>query len=198
VIIHVEPQSRISGHRLHKQGRQRDEGSGPAKLVYDQFLGYTPSLHISTFHSFCARFLRASNANASIIRKASPSMTKTTKATASLRSVAEPFGYRKGDDMVKEAALNYINEQKLHGRYPEDITISQVIPLTTTKTYYQFYQQYELKKTVSFALDFDDLLLKTIEILERNADVRTKWERTVSTIFSSMSSKTPTMSNISS
>ena len=167
--MHVDPQRILAIAFTNKVANEMKDRA--SKLVC-QLLGYTPNLHISTFHSFCARFLRMECK--CINYPEGFTIYDEDDQGKLVKSLAEPLGFRKGDDVVKKA-LKYINEQKLKGRYPEDITISRDTP-DEEKTYYQFYQQYELKKTVSFALDFDDLLLKTIEILERNADVRTKWE----------------------
>lgn len=141
-----------------------------SKLVFD-LLGYTPNLHISTFHSFCARFLRTECH--SIGYPVGFTIYDEDDQQRLVKSLAEPLGYKKGDEMVKKA-LAYIREQKLYGRYPEDITIGKD-SYPDEKECYKFYQQYELKKQLGFALDFDDLLLKTIEILSSDAAIRTKW-----------------------
>jgi DNA helicase-2/ATP-dependent DNA helicase PcrA len=166
--LHVEPGRILAIAFTNKVANEMKDRA--SKLVYD-LLGYTPSLHISTFHSFCARFLRAECK--CIGYPQGFTIYDEDDQNRLIKSVAEQLGYRKGDDMVKKAA-HYINEQKLHGRYPEDITITKE-SYDDEKECYKFYQQYELKKTVGFALDFDDLLLKTIEILEDNADVRNRW-----------------------
>ena len=141
-----------------------------SRLVYD-LLGRMPYLHISTFHSFCARFLRAECAHVDY----PPSFTIYDEDDQQklVKSIAPSLGFKKGDDAVKQA-LSYIRRQKGKGLYPEDINPTNSL-YEQDKISYKFYQQYELKKTLGMAFDFDDLLLQTIKILEESPDVRTKW-----------------------
>ena len=168
--LHVEPSRILAIAFTNKVANEMNDRA--SKLVHE-LLGYTPFLHISTFHSFCARFLRTECK--CIGYPAGFTIYDEDDSSRLVKSIAESLGYRKGDEMVKKAK-HYIDEQKLHGRYPEDITITKD-SYEDEKICYKFYQQYELKKTISFALDFDDLLLKTIEILKQNAEVREKWQQ---------------------
>jgi DNA helicase-2/ATP-dependent DNA helicase PcrA len=53
--MHVDPQRILAIAFTNKVANEMKDRA--SKLVC-QLLGYTPNLHISTFHSFCARFLR--------------------------------------------------------------------------------------------------------------------------------------------
>ncbi|MCI1245301.1 MAG: UvrD-helicase domain-containing protein [Bacilli bacterium] len=166
---HVEPSRILAIAFTNKVANEMNSRAG--KLV-NELLGYTPFLHISTFHSFCARFLRSECG--CLGYPSGFTIYDEDDSSRLIKSVAESLGYRKGDDMVKQAK-RYISEQKLKGLYPDDISVNK-IAYRDQKECYKFYQQYEIKKTLGFAFDFDDLLLKTIEVLEDYPDVRAKWQ----------------------
>jgi DNA helicase-2/ATP-dependent DNA helicase PcrA len=141
-----------------------------SKLV-DEILGYSPALHISTFHSFCARFLRSECK--AIGYPSTFTIYDEDDQKSLVKSFAPSLGYRKGDDMVKNA-FNYIKKMKMKGLYPDDIDPKKSM-FEEDKIYHKFYALYEEKKTASLALDFDDLLLKTIEILTDYPLIRNSW-----------------------
>jgi leucyl-tRNA synthetase len=61
-------------------------------------------------------------------------------------------------------ALHYIDRKKMLGLYPEDIELN-VLSFANEKECFEIYQEYEIAKERMLALDFDDLLLKTLVIL---------------------------------
>jgi len=128
-------------------------------------------LHVSTFHSFCARFLRAECR--SINYPVGFTIFDEDDQQALVKNIAVDFGYKKGDKIVK-TALEYIRQKKCRGDYPEDIVIDREA-FDEEKECLRFFVAYEKKKTAMFCLDFDDLLLKTIRILSENTDIREKW-----------------------
>jgi DNA helicase-2/ATP-dependent DNA helicase PcrA len=140
------------------------------KLAED-VLGYAPNLHISTFHSFCARFLRAECK--AIGYPSGFTIYDEDDQQKLIKNIAVDLGYKKGDEIVKNAT-KYISDKKMKGIYPEDIHIKSEA-FKDEKECLKFYMLYEQKKSASYALDFDDLLLKTIEILSNNDDIRDKW-----------------------
>lgn len=165
---HVDPSRILAIAFTNKVAQEMHDRA--AKLV-DELLGYSPMLHISTFHSFCARFLR-------IECKAFDypqgfTIYDDDDSNKLIRNIAVDLGYKKSDDIVK-LAIKYIGDKKTRGIYPEDITIKNE-SFQNEKECLKFYMLYEQKKTAAFALDFDDLLLKTIQILENRSDIQDKW-----------------------
>jgi DNA helicase-2/ATP-dependent DNA helicase PcrA len=165
---HVDPSRILAIAFTNKVANEMHDRA--SKLV-NELLGYTPNLHISTFHSFCARFLRveckAMNYPTGFTIYDDDDQAKLVKA------IASDLGYKKGDEIVKNA-LRYIGEKKMKGIYPEDIKIT-VESFKDEKECLKFYLLYEERKTAAFALDFDDLLCKTIDILSKNDVIREKW-----------------------
>lgn len=142
-----------------------------ANVLVKNALGHSPNLHISTFHSFCARFLRAECSH--IGYPAGFSIYDEEDQTKMVKNVAVDLGYKKGDPLVK-SALSFIRKNKGRGRYPENINPDNLLS-EEERICWKFYSHYEEEKTRGYGLDFDDLLLKTIEILEEHPNVRERW-----------------------
>jgi DNA helicase-2/ATP-dependent DNA helicase PcrA len=166
--LHVDPSRILAIAFTNKVAQEMMDRA--SKLVND-LLGYTPMLHISTFHSFCARFLRIECQ--AIGFPSGFTIFDEDDQMRLIKNCAVEVGYKKSDDIVKQA-IQYIREKKTKGIYPEDINI-KFEAFHDEKECFKIYLLYEEKKTASFALDFDDLLLKTIEILENNPDIREIW-----------------------
>lgn len=130
-------------------------------------------LTVSTFHSFCARFLRQEVHN--IGYPSSFSIFDDEDQDKILKQIGTELGYRKGDETLKKAKA-FISHQKTKGCYPDDVKLSfrkSVLEEECLK----IYRLYEEQKTRQLALDFDDLILQTLYILENFDDVREKWHR---------------------
>lgn len=134
----------------------------------------SPVLSISTFHSFCAKFLRIES---SIIGfPSSFTIYDEDDQEKLVKSIAEDLGHKKKDDIVSQA-LNYIRINKCHGRYPEDI--KETNESDSIKECLNIYNLYEEKKNQMYSMDFDDLLMRTIQILECFPDIRSKWQQRI-------------------
>ena len=129
------------------------------------------SLLVSTFHSFCNRFLRMEIHNLGY--PASFTIIDDDDQEKLVKEIAESEGYKKSDPLVK-SALHYISSKKSRGVYPEDIVISHH-SFDGEKECLHFYQRYEERKQAMLCLDFDDLLLFSLQILENFPEVRHKW-----------------------
>ncbi len=130
-------------------------------------------LKIMTYHSFAARFLRRE-----IHHLGYPSaftILDDDDQEKLIKSIAEEKGFRRGDDIVKQAR-KYIAEQKSQGLLPDQIRI-EYERFPTEKLCLTFYETYEIKMKAMANLDFDDLLMKSIEVLERFPEVKTKWQQ---------------------
>lgn len=129
-------------------------------------------LSVSTFHSFCARFLRAESSNIGL----PPSFTIFDEDDVEklVKNVAADMEYKKSDPILKEA-LRFIDRKKTLGQYPEDVTFSIKGASEEEKVCLEMYRRYENAKHAMLALDFDDLLLQTLNILESCPLVRQKY-----------------------
>ena len=129
-------------------------------------------LTIKTFHSFAANFLRREIGVLNF--PASFTILDEEDQTKLVKDIAATFGFKKSDKIVGKT-LSYIGSCKLAEKYPDDIHI--VTPkFEDEKTCLEIYTRYEEEKDKMFALDFDDLLLKTNYILAKFPDIRFKWQ----------------------
>ena len=129
-------------------------------------------LTIKTFHSFAAMFLRQEIGV--IGYPVNFTILDEEDQLKLIKDIVAEKGYRKSDPLVKQA-VNYIGNAKLHEQYPDDIKISYE-RFENEKLCLQIYEEYEELKNRQFALDFDDLLLKTNYILGAYPAVRMKWQ----------------------
>lgn len=129
-------------------------------------------LTIKTYHSFAAMFLRKEIHNINF--PTSFTILDEDDQTKLVKDIVSELGFKRGDKIVGKA-LSYIGGQKLHERYPEDISITKEL-FEDEKLCLQIYTRYEEEKTKQLSLDFDDLLLKTIYILDNFPSVRTRWQ----------------------
>ncbi|MBO4540991.1 MAG: UvrD-helicase domain-containing protein, partial [Bacilli bacterium] len=130
-------------------------------------------LHISTFHSFCARFLRI-ECSAIGYPRTFTIFDEDDQANL-VKEICVEMGYKKGDSIVKES-LHYIRAKKARGQYPENVTLSIKADVTNERECLKVFGEYEARKDSMFALDFDDLLLKSILVLEQFEDIRQRWQ----------------------
>ena len=129
-------------------------------------------LTIKTFHSFAAMFLRREIPLINFPQ--SFTILDEEDQTKLIKDIVVELGFRRGDKIVGKA-ISYIGSQKLHERYPDDINIVKEM-FEDEKLCLQIYTRYEEEKTKQFSLDFDDLLLKAIYILENFPTTRIKWQ----------------------
>ena len=129
-------------------------------------------LTIKTFHSFAAYFLRQ---EIEVINYPSNfTILDEEDQLKIIKDIAAENGYKKSDPIVKKT-INYIGANKLKERYPGDIKIEHE-RFEDEKVCLEFYEQYESIKDRQYALDFDDLLLRTNQILSSYPAVRAKWQ----------------------
>jgi DNA helicase-2/ATP-dependent DNA helicase PcrA len=137
------------------------------------------SLRIMTYHSFGARFLRKE------IRVLNYPLSFTIldddDQLKLIKTIAVEKGYRKGDDIV-QLALRYIGNKKTYGELPIDVKIDEE-RFPNERLCLEFYETYEKKLAAMAVLDFDDLILKTLEILRRFPEIRTRWQQAISHIL---------------
>lgn len=131
------------------------------------------NLVIKTFHSFCAYFLRKEISYCLDYPRNFIIYDEEDKKST-IKKAGEILGYKKNSEEVK-LSLRYIEHKKSLGIFPQDINLSK-LEFPQEKQCVEIYSLYEKLKYEDRALDFDDLLLKTIQILENFADIRYKWQ----------------------
>lgn len=141
--------------------------------------GLGGGLSVSTFHSWCARFLRK---EIDVINFPNNfTIMDEEDQMALIKNIAVDKGFKKNDEIVKYAA-GFISYHKCNGRYADDVVLDEFAVLREKKAL-EFFHEYELRKDQMLSLDFDDLLLKTIQILENYPEIREKWQKRITNIL---------------
>ena len=158
-------------------------------------LGGDDSGYISTFHGFCVRFLREEihvlnypkefmildeDDQKSLLRKAYADLGYSLK-DLKISSVLDFVGGRKANDLdyvslFAELPLDRLDGLNMDGReMPKDhlLALSDAVDDKWMKIYYRYL--YEQKK--NYALDFDDLILVTLYILQNYPEQLDKWRK---------------------
>ena len=125
---------------------------------------------ISTFHSLCARLLRREAAHAGL-----PKDFAIYDDDDQLSAVKLVMGRLEVDDhiLTPRNVLSRISYAKNHGQSPEQVGGEMFGPYTSTVA--DIYAQYEELLRHSKALDFDDLLLRSVRLLRESPGVREAW-----------------------
>lgn len=125
-------------------------------------------LTILTYHSWCARFLRYE-----IPALGFPTnffIMDDADSLALVKTIGETFGYKRTDDN-NAIAMDYIKKKKCAGKLPSDCEKEKL----GHELEFRYFKEYERRKNELYQLDFDDLLIYAIKILEDVPEVRNKW-----------------------
>jgi DNA helicase-2/ATP-dependent DNA helicase PcrA len=137
-------------------------------------------LNVSTFHSFCVRLLRRDGPSLADIR---PGFTRNftiyddDDQTALIKSIYRELGLEEKQFMQYRAALSRISHAKSVKETPEDVLRNSKDPKTTRLA--TVYEKYEGRLRQANALDFDDLLLEAVRLLQYDDRLRETWNRRV-------------------
>lgn len=129
---------------------------------------------LSTFHSFCVRFLRKeivylnrkyderfviydSSETLALLRQCLKEMNLDDK-------MFNPYGVMSQISNAKNQMITPVKQAELAGNFYEEKLAA-------------LYALYQKKLEMNNALDFDDLLRFTVELLETSEEVRTRWQK---------------------
>ncbi len=128
---------------------------------------------VSTFHSFCARLLRREALNAGLPRDFAiyddDDQTAAVKRTLLLLDLP-------AEDYPPRSMRAQISHAKNHGMTPDEMEASAATMRDETrKDVAKVFRAYNEMLRKASALDFDDLLLRAVQLLRENAPVRSAW-----------------------
>ncbi len=144
----------------------REMGSRIEKLLYEAGVPIHEEMWISTFHSFCARFLREEIHHLGyqpffVIYDDSDQLSLLKRICEDMNLNDKVF--------VPKAIRHSIGQAKMLALTPDRVAQSAFFRMDETTL--EIYRVYEDEMKRSNAVDFDDLLLKTHEILQKFPDV---------------------------
>jgi len=129
-------------------------------------------LRIGTFHALCLRILRREAARAGL--SAGFQIYDTSDQLGIVRAVLKDLGIDEAE-MTPRAVLSRISAAKNKLLRPEEFARRAVLP--DAKTIARCYEEYQKALRKAGGLDFDDLLLETIDLFARQPDVAERYAR---------------------
>src|ERR1700676_1798237 len=125
---------------------------------------------ISTFHSLCARLLRREAPAAGLPKDFA--IFDDDDQLAAVKLVMNKLRIT-DDALTPRNILSRISYAKNHGQSPEQVRGDAIGP--EARKVADIYAGYEALLKQSNAVDFDDLLLRTMRLLRDNSSVRDRW-----------------------
>jgi DNA helicase II / ATP-dependent DNA helicase PcrA len=128
---------------------------------------------VSTFHSFCARLLRREALHAGLPRDFA--IYDDDDQTAAVKRTLQKLDLS-AEDYPPRSIRAQISHAKNHGITADEME-SEAIKMRdeTRKTIAAVFRGYDEMLHNASALDFDDLLLRAVELLRKKPDVRAAW-----------------------
>jgi DNA helicase-2/ATP-dependent DNA helicase PcrA len=134
--------------------------------------GEIPSLQVSTFHSFCARFLRKE----AVLLGYSDNFTifDTADSETLIKNCIKELGFST-TQFPHKGQLSKISRAKNKLVSPDEFESASSGYFETTSA--KIYQMYQKRLLACNAMDFDDLLVNTVRILREFEDVGARYSR---------------------
>lgn len=146
------------------------------KRVFD-LVNLTPEFS-GTFHSFCARFLRIEGPSFDLSKSFVIYDSNDTKDA--IKEILKEMGL--STDSYKPGVIAaIISEAKSNMLSP--VQYAEVAQTNIQEAAFKVYLSYEKYLKKAQALDFDDLLLKTVRFLQKDKSLLAKWQRKLPFVF---------------
>ena len=127
---------------------------------------------MGTFHSICVRMLRMDGASIGLDKRFL--IYDTDDQVSLMKQIMKARGLT-DKDVKPRAVLSAISNAKNEMRSAEDFSMSARGP--REQKIAELFFAYEKALKEAAALDFDDLLTKTVELLQNSPEIRQKWQR---------------------
>lgn len=127
---------------------------------------------MGTFHSICVRILRMDGASIGLDKRFL--IYDTDDQVSLMKQIMKARGLT-DKDIKPRAVLSVISNAKDEMRSAEDFSMSARGP--REQKIAELFFAYEKALKEAAALDFDDLLIKTVELLQNSPEIRQKWQR---------------------
>ena len=150
-----EMRERLFGLLYHKTGAPRS------------FMPY-----MGTFHGIAVKILRIEADAAGLDRNFV--IYDTDDQVSLIRRIMKDLRLIDDKQLKPKSIQSIISSEKNKGNGPEEYAMKAFYP--NQQKIAKVFEQYEIEKARAGALDFDDLLLKELELLEKHPEVRKKWQ----------------------
>ena len=171
LIFHgVKPQNILAVTFTNKAANEMRERL--ARLLgYDEPTRYFMP-YMGTFHSIAVKILRIEAEEAGLDRNFV--IYDMYDQISLIRRILRELKLSDDKNLKPKSIQAIISGEKNQGNSPEDYEMRAFYP--NQKKIVEVFRQYEKEKEKAGALDFDDLLLKELELLKNNHEVRKKWQ----------------------
>ncbi len=171
LIFHgVKPQNILAVTFTNKAANEMRERL--ARLLgYDEPTRYFMP-YMGTFHSIAVKILRIEAEEAGLDRNFV--IYDMDDQISLIRRILRELKLSDDKNLKPKSIQAIISGEKNQGNSPEDYEMRAFYP--NQKKIVEVFRQYEKEKEKAGALDFDDLLLKELELLKNNHEVRKKWQ----------------------
>ena len=129
--------------------------------------------YMGTFHGIAVKILRI-EANVLGLDK-NFVIYDTDDQVSLIKRIIKDLKISDNKNLKPKSIQSIISSEKNQGNGPEEYAAGALYP--NQKHIAEIFKRYEYEKTKAQALDFDDLLLKELELLQKYPDVRKKWQK---------------------
>ncbi len=174
LIAHgVNPSSILAVTFTNKAAREMRERlwrltDGRGDLPPRSFMPY-----MGTFHGICVKILRIEAEALKLDRNFV--IYDTDDQISLIKRAIKNLNLSDEKSLKPKSIQSIISKSKNEGLTPDEYEASALYP--NQKHIAKIFKRYELDKKNANALDFDDLLLKALELFENNPDIRKKWQQ---------------------
>ncbi|MBQ3320736.1 UvrD-helicase domain-containing protein, partial [Candidatus Saccharibacteria bacterium] len=147
------------------------------KLIANESEGLEPPRsfmpYMGTFHGIAVRILRI---EAEVIGLDRNFVIYDTDDQVSLiRRVMKDLKLSDNKNLKPKSIQSIISSEKNQGNGPEEYETTAFYP--NQKNIAKIFKKYEEEKAKAQALDFDDLLIRELELFSKNLEIRKKWQK---------------------
>lgn len=128
--------------------------------------------YMGTFHGISVKILRQEYVAAGLPRDFV--IYDADDQVALIKRILKNLDYNSDKNLKPKSIQAVISGEKNKGNGPEEYLASAYYP--NQQKIAKVFAEYEAAKSRNGALDFDDLLLKTLELFAGNSEVRKKWQ----------------------
>ena len=129
--------------------------------------------YMGTFHSVCVKILRIEADAAGLTRDFV--IYDTDDQISLIKRVMKSLHLSDNKSLKPKSIQSIISSEKNQGNDPEGYSAKALYP--NQRDIAEVFEGYEKEKQKAGALDFDDLLLKTLELFAKNPEIRKKWQQ---------------------
>lgn len=127
--------------------------------------------YMGTFHGICVKILRIEAEAANLPRDFI--IYDTDDQVSLIKRIIKELGLHDDKSLKPKSIQSIISSEKNQGNGPDEYAAKALYP--NQHNIAKIFQHYEAEKQKAGALDFDDLLLRTLELFSNNTSVRQKW-----------------------